>query len=128
MSSSAIVVTNTYTGSWNSSTGRYTVPVDGYYEIRGQVGFADFTPTVGYGNRFLSDIVLSNGTTLARTIWGASSTARQESGIKNVTTTVFLTAGQQVSLQVSQILQTAAIFTYSFNVCSFSINQLPDRI
>jgi hypothetical protein len=128
ISSSALVVTNTYTGSWSNTTGLYTVPVSGYYEVKGQIGFGDFTPNVGYVNRFLGDIVSSNLGTVARTIWGASSTARQETGIKNLSAIVFLSASTQISLQVSQILQTAATYTYTNNVCSLSVNQLPDRI
>jgi hypothetical protein len=107
------------TGSYNATTGIWTCPESGWYDIKGS---ANVGGTEASNDSVILG-VLVNGSTLARGLERISNTALASNYV-DVQVPLLLTAGDQVSLRIAATLASPSISTGNGAVHKFSIVKL----
>jgi len=103
-----------------ASTGTYTAPVTGYYQVSAQASFASVAMTAGVEFAMLLEL---NGSSAAGTYQFAQATATTYPPVLQLNRLEYLTAGQTLALKLLQTTGAALLLQTSNNW--FSITQIP---
>jgi hypothetical protein len=105
----------------NASTGVFTAPVTGFYQVIGQITFSSAAGVVN--SQFAASIVANGATVAIGSFWQESvSTVPVAVAFGAV---VFLTSGQTIVIQATQGSGSARTLTASAGLTYLSINRIP---
>ena len=114
-------VSDRVNANFNASTGTFTAPATGYYQVSGTI---TFVAAVGVVNTDYAITVIANGVGIAAGSFFQESTSTASVGV-SVTAIVSLTAGQTIVLQAFQNSGSARALAATAAENYLSINRLP---
>jgi hypothetical protein len=115
-------VSDRVNANFNASTGTFTAPATGIYQVGGAVTFSTAT---GVSGAIYTAAVVANGVTIAQSRFDQTATTSVPVQVAIPLTVVSLTAGQTIVFQVSQSTGVARTMSTAAALNFISISRLP---